>query len=322
MLQTRKTGKTLRLDQARADGESLMLTKTAFDLARSLGVTKLMVQASEVQDPNRFDAIRGSQQVIWLTRVGTPTRVRINSCDQILELPTATFTRENQLKVGMLLGILNRMIEIDENVICLSGIANSKQMDTLFVANCRRDFPWFKNRTVDELHHLVATREFVSILDIAMRLASEGREGKPIGTSFVLGDEKQLAPHLRQLVLNPCAGHPRHSRDIHDPQFFETIREFAVLDGAFVIDNSGVVQSAGTYLVVPAVKGDFASGLGARHAAARSITEVTAAIAVVVSSSSGTVTVFHEGRLVLELEKPDIRQRRLARNSNRKSTAA
>lgn len=315
MLQTPKTGQTIRLDQSRANGESLVLSKTAFELARSLGISKLMVQTSEVQDANRFDAVRGSQKVIWLTRDSSQMNVRINSQDEVLELPAATFTRENQLKVGMLLAILNRMIDIDENVVCLSGIANSKRMDTLFIANCSRDFPWFKNRTVEEMHHLIATREFVSILDISMRLASEGREGKPIGTSFVLGDMEQLNPYLRQLVLNPCEGHPRHQRDIHDPHFFETIREFAALDGAFVVSNCGIVHSAGTYLNVPSVRGNFAMGLGARHTAARSITQCTPALAIVVSSSSGTVSVFHEGKLVLELEKPDGHQRNTIRGA-------
>lgn len=289
------------------DSASLMLSKCAFQLARSLGVDKVMVQASEVQHPQRFEFVRETQQVVWLMRSPKSCEVNVRYGDQVLELPSATYTRENQLKVGMLLAVLSGVVDLDENVVCLSGIANSGTMDTLFVANPRRDFPWFQSRTLTDLQKLVATREFVSILGVALRLAHEGREGKPIGTCFVLGQEAELQSHVRQLVLNPLAGHPANLRNIHNPSLFETIREFAVLDGAFVVDTTGVVQSAGTYLNAQASKSIFTPGLGARHAAARAITEITSAMSIVVSSSSGTVSVFHDGLLVLELENSETR---------------
>ena len=296
-------------DPIQLPSESDVLMRSAFELARSLGVSKLMVQTSEIQNPGSLDEFRKLQDIIWLTRDPRQLSVNVQPNDFVLELPEATFSRENQLKIGMLLAVLNNVIGIDENIVCLSGLADSGRMDTLFVANARRDFPWFRSRTVAEMRQLIATREFVSLLDVALRLANEGREGRPIGTSFVLGDTSQLKPYLRQLVLNPCAGHPRGARDIQNPEVFETIREFACLDGAFVIDNEGIVHSAGTYLNAPSNQNRFVMGLGARHAAARSITEVSHAIALVVSSSSGTVSVFHEGELVLELEKPDGRHR-------------
>ena len=93
----------------------------------------------------------------------------------------------------------------------------------------------------------IATRELVRVIDITMRLSREGREGKPPGTVFVIGEPESLKKHLRQLVLNPCDGHPQKHRNIHDPIFFETIREFTALDGAFVANKRGIVESAGTY---------------------------------------------------------------------------
>jgi diadenylate cyclase len=289
------------------DDASLLLSKCAFQLAQSLGVNKVMVQASEVQNPSRFEQLRETQQVLWLKRSRETQPVIIRERDHILELPQATHTRENQLKVGMLLAVLTGVVGMDENVVCLSGIAGSGTMDTLFVANPRRDFPWFRQHTLRELQNFVATSEFVGILGVALRLALEGREGKPIGTCFVLGNPQELEPHVRQLLLNPLAGHAEALRDIHNPALFETIREFAALDGAFVVDSGGIVRSAGTYLNAQSHQHHFIPGLGARHAAARSITEVTSALTVVVSSSSGTVSVFHGGQLVLELEKSETR---------------
>jgi DNA integrity scanning protein DisA with diadenylate cyclase activity len=174
----------------------------------------------------------------------------------------------------------------------------------MLITNPKRDFPWFRKYPLEETQGTIATREFVRVVDIALRLAREGREGRPIGTMFVLGDVDELSPYLRQLVLNPCEGHPQRDRNIHDEGFFETLREFAALDGAFVVNNRGVVESGGTYIDALSGKAKLTSGLGTRHAAAAAVTAETDAIAVVVSASSGTVTVFHEGKPILELEKP------------------
>jgi len=48
----------------------------------------------------------------------------------------------------------------------------------------------------------------------------------------------------------------------------------------------------------------LAPGLGARHTAAAAITARAPATSVVVSASSGTVTVYRDGRTILELERP------------------
>jgi len=67
-------------------------------------------------------------------------------------------------------------------------------------------------------------RHLARVLEIALRLAREGREGTSVGAIFVLGDPVTLSPHLRQLVLNPLKGHPQSARSIHDPAFFDPAR--------------------------------------------------------------------------------------------------
>ena len=50
-------------------------------------------------------------------------------------------------------------------------------------------------------------------------------------------------------------------------------------------------------------RGEIPLGLGARHAAAASITATTQSIAMVVSQTSGAVRLFKEGNIVLELHQ-------------------
>ena len=124
---------------------------------------------------------------------------------------------------------------------------------------------------------------------------------------LLLGEPEELHPHLRQLIQS-MRGAPPQVEGIHSEEFLESLREFSAL-GAFVVNMKGVVESAGTYIDAPAKKVKVSPGLGARHTAAASITAHTNSVAVVISESSGCV-VFHDGRAILELEKPKPTPRR------------
>jgi len=141
----------------------------------------------------------------------------------------------------------------------------------------------------------------VSQLNLALFLTALNRHLGP--EEKVLGDRSTLSPHLRQLILNPLRGHAQAARSIHNPDFLETLRELAVMDGAFVVNRRGIVDSAETYLDAPVGRGRLRPGLGARHAAALAITIVTDATAIVISASSGTVSVYDGGETALELEQ-------------------
>lgn len=288
--------------------ESKRLIESAFELARTLNIGKMLVQADELRDIRIIDDLRGEEEIIWLWRADADVPDKKPRSDKIVIIPDTTLTRMSQLKIGLLLAVLNDYVEPDESALCLSGVAGSGRLDTLLITNPQRDFPWFQRTDAEAAQRAIATHEFLRLLDISLRFAREGREGKPLGTIFVLGDPEELKPHLRQLVLNPCEGHPQKNRNINDEEFVETLREFAALDGAFVVAPRGVVESAGTYLDAPVRKAKVRPGLGARHTAAAAVTGETGAIAIVVSESSGTVTVFHDGQAILELENPQPRR--------------
>ena len=135
---------------------------------------------------------------------------------------------------------------------------------------------------------------------LAVEIAREGREGRKIGTLFVVGDSGAVLESSRPLILDPLAGHPDERKHIDDPNVRETIKELAQLDGAFVVSDAGVVLSAARYidtvsddLVVPL-------GLGSRHMAAASVSKRTGAVAVVVSESS-MVRMMDDGEVISEI---------------------
>jgi diadenylate cyclase len=146
----------------------------------------------------------------------------------------------------------------------------------------------------------VDRRVLEETVSLAVEIAREGREGRKIGTLFVVGDSGEVIKRSKPLILDPLQGHPDESKQIEDPDMRETIKELAQLDGAFLVSNEGVVLSAARYIDAASDNLDLPLGLGSRHVAGASISRQTRAVAVVVSESS-MVRMFDDGELVSEI---------------------
>jgi len=139
-----------------------------------------------------------------------------------------------------------------------------------------------------------------SLIELAVEIAREGREGRRIGTLFTLGDEQAVLKKSRSLILDPLNGHPESLRHVSNPNLRGTVKELAQLDGAFVVSREGIVLSACRYLDALASQVEMPLGLGSRHIAAANMSAATNAVGIVVSESS-VVRLFCHGRLVGEI---------------------
>jgi len=139
-----------------------------------------------------------------------------------------------------------------------------------------------------------------SLIELAVEIAREGREGRRVGTLFTLGDEKAVLAKSRPLILDPLLGHPESLRHVTNLNLRGTIKELAQLDGGFVVSRQGIVLSACRYLDAVASKVEVPLGLGSRHIAAANMSAVTKAVGIVVSESS-VVRLFCHGQLVGEI---------------------
>jgi diadenylate cyclase len=137
------------------------------------------------------------------------------------------------------------------------------------------------------------------VLQLAVEIAREGREGRKIGTLFVVGDVANVLERSRPLLLDPLYGHAAELLAVRSAEFRETVKELAQLDGAFVVDAQGTFVAAARYLEVDP-RTALVPGLGTRHAAAASVTAGTKAVAVVVSQSS-IVRVYAGGHIRAEI---------------------
>ncbi|EDY35382.1 conserved domain protein [Aciduliprofundum boonei T469] len=140
-----------------------------------------------------------------------------------------------------------------------------------------------------------------NILKLAMSIVKRGREGTPAGALFIVGDTNNVKNYVIQKIANPISGIDREMRSVLNEENFDTLREFAIMDGATLIDNRGVVVSTGVYVKNLSIEEWLMDGFGGRHLAARSITKLTKAISFAVSAE-GTISVYRDGEKIYELK--------------------
>ncbi|MEW6753074.1 MAG: diadenylate cyclase [Candidatus Latescibacterota bacterium] len=223
--------------------------------------------------------------------------------DAAVGVPLAGIARRHRLELAVLSALWEGLLDPGQVVICLYGGAPSSLLDSLRVVDLDRDFGAFLSLRAElqasDIDHHVLDR----LLNLAIELAREGREGRPVGALFVLGDAERVGQRAQQMVANPFRGYAEEERHLLDPSLEETLKEFSLLDGAIVVRGDGVILSAGTYLVTEGARVEVEAGLGARHVAGAAITAATGAVAIVVSGSTGAVRLYKGGRAVLVLKR-------------------
>lgn len=183
------------------------------------------------------------------------------------------------------------------NVMVLASLGEA--MDAVILFDASRDPHLSAIRR--ELEERVDLPLLERMLRLAGELSREGREGAKVGAVFVIGDTENVMKRSRPLVLNPFEGHPEEARNLLDDGVWETAKEFSQLDGAFIVREDGAVVAAGRYIDTDKDI-ELPSGLGGRHLAAASISSVTRAVAITVSTS-GTIRVFKDGRIAITMTR-------------------
>jgi DNA integrity scanning protein DisA with diadenylate cyclase activity len=221
----------------------------------------------------------------------------------LLQVPNINLTRMGQIKIAVLMGLSAGIVGGKDRIVCVAGLPRLHQLDNILVLDLGKEFELLTTNKDANMVGSVRPEVFGGVLNLAIELANQGREGKPVGTIFTLGDHEKVLQLSRQLVMNPFRGYPEEERNILDPNLRETIREFSAIDGAFVVRDDGVVMAAGRHLNAALEGGDLPRGLGSRHVAGAGITAVTDAVAIAISESDGTVRIFKQGTIFMDIEK-------------------
>ncbi|MDR1432993.1 MAG: diadenylate cyclase [Puniceicoccales bacterium] len=274
-----------------------LFLKNAAEIAKEARCTSVMLFGDVSCDNFNlgiFDEIR------LINVSSSPMEKNPVACDSHIELHVnvAPINCTHGFRGAILFGITKEIIACDEKICCVGCSTTPGILDTLFVIDIQKEFRPIFTSSTKLLQCDIRPEVLERALSIASEIANEGREGKSVGCLFVLGDINKISLFMKPLVLNPFHGYPESERNILDPFMDETIKEFSLIDGAFVIHGNGVIESAGTLIYTPNHNIVMPSGFGSRHAAAASISWAAECISIAISESTHTVTLFQNGQML------------------------
>jgi len=207
-----------------------------------------------------------------------------------------------QLTRALLELVADDLLDPGATVIALYSGFEAGTIDSLSVIRLDEHLGRLTAHDLRQLETRVPLDTLKTTVDLAVSIGREGREGKPVGTLFVVGDHRIVLKHCHPLGFDPVKGYGTHERQLGDPKVREAIKEIAQLDGAFVVASDGTVVAACQHVSAPGADITLSKGLGARHWAAAAISRATQAVAIAVSESNGTVRLLQNGEVMLRIE--------------------
>lgn len=281
------------------------LLKAALHVADSLQLRVLMLLSDTIYD---FRQIQGELQPLKLIVASERPEIleaaREDDIDRI-ELQHEPETRQNQLGQAVLEAIADELVTSGETILALYVGYDRLEVDTLSVISLGEQLSRLTARDLQRLETQVPLETLRLVVDLACDIGREGREGKSVGTLFVVGNHRKVLQMSHEQVHDPFRGYNRKDCKLRNPRVRESVKELAQIDGAFVIASDGTVEAAGRILDAPADGLTLSKGLGSRHWAAAAISKATNSIAIAVSESTGTVRLFQNGIVVLRIEPMD-----------------
>ncbi len=280
-----------------------IILEAACAIANALKARALFLCSDSPEYLELIEPLLEKTDIVIVTRRSENPEEEWPRAKNVLYVPDIELTRRDQIKIAVLMALSEGLVDDDDRVVCVAGLPRLRHLDNILVLDLGKETELLTANQGASMTGAVRSEVFEGVLNLAIELANQGREGKPVGTIFTLGDHEKVLQLSRQLVINPFRGYPEEERNILDPNLRETIREFSAIDGAFVVRDDGVVITAGRHLNAALEEGELPRGLGSRHVAAAGITAVTDAVAIAMSESTGTVRIFKNGAIFMEIEK-------------------
>ncbi len=280
----------------------LSLLNSAKEIVRGLGANAVVILADL---PYSFKEIKTRLEDIRLVVAADDPAIQGAAREDGVDLVPLTEepeARRLQLSQALLEAIADDLLMPGDKVVAMYPGVELREIDTLTVINLGEHLERLTSRDLQKIETTVPLETLRLVVNVAVEIGRDGREGKRVGTLFVVGNHRKVLQMSHEQVHDPFRGYSNRERQIRDPRVRESIKEIAQLDGAFIIAADGTVMSAGRNLDAPATGITVSRGLGSRHWAAAAISKCTNAIAVAVSESTGTVRIFQDGKVVLRIE--------------------
>ncbi len=208
----------------------------------------------------------------------------------------------DRLTQSILEAVADDLLPPGSRVVAIYSGFDPNLLDSISVINLGEHLDRLTGRDLRKLETRVPLKSLKLVVDLAVQIGREGREGKSVGALFVVGDSRKVLSMSKPAGFDPVRGYQRKERNLADARVREGMKEVAQLDGAFIISADATVMASCRYLDTSTATITLSKGLGARHWAAAAVSRSTRAVAIAVSQSNGTVRIFQNGECVLRIE--------------------
>ena len=278
------------------------LLNLATDLAESAAADAILLLAEGPADWQRVARLCGDTKLLVAAEVAE----HLEGADKAgldsvaLDMPDSPV--HERLTQAVIEAVADDILAPGACVVALYSGFEADVIDSISVIDLGDHLDRLTGRDLRQLETRVPLDTLKIVVDLAVQIGREGREGQPIGTMFVVGDARNVLACSRPVGFDPVRGYNRKERNLDDRRVREGIKEIAQMDGAIIISADGTVEAACRYIDSPATNITLSKGLGARHWAAAAVSRATNAVAVTVSHSGGTVRIFQNGEVMLRIE--------------------
>lgn len=249
------------------------------ELQARAGETKVLVAADSAEELS--GAKEAGLDCVVLNMAGSPVLERITQ--------------------ALLESVADEFLAPGANIVAIYSGFEAETIDSISIIRLDEHLVRLSARDLRQIETSVPLDTLKTVVDLAVDIGREGREGKPVGTMFVVGDTRRVLQHCHPAGFDPVKGYSRKERSLDDAKIREAAKEIAQLDGAFIVTPDGTIERS-AQIVDAHANLTLSKGLGSRHWAAAKISKSTNAIAIVVSESTGTVRLFKDGEVILRIE--------------------
>ena len=197
--------------------------RAAHEVGSRLGVSAILLYCDATRIEALPEGLLNQIPVILVSKAPEkiPAALKAQAA-HVLSVPNIPLTRMSLLKTAVMVGLSSDLLTPADTVLCLTGIEDFSHLDTLLVLDIGHEFEMLSSAEVRALSECVQPAIFQAALNLAIELGHQGREGRTLGTIFVLGDVEQVMQLSRQLIINPFKGYAEDERNILDPRLRET----------------------------------------------------------------------------------------------------
>lgn len=288
--------------------QTVSLLRAARQLVHTLPADALLILAeSDLNWEIVMQHLDGCRLLVAAEDSSLNARLKAHPKLTVLDINPGPTPTQERMSLALLEAVRSDQLRQGADVIALyngidTGEEASEPLDTLSIIHLGEHIERLSAQDLRKLDTQVPLETLRAVVDLAVEIGREGREGHPVGTMFVVGDTRKVFTMARPMNFNPFRGYSPEERDIRDSIVREQIKDIAQLEGAIIIRRDGVAVAAAVRIDAPDKGFTLSKGLGTRHAAAAAISKSTKAIAVTVSQSSGTVRLFQNGEVMLHIE--------------------